>query len=121
VDEDMMTTLTFGSREDISATARSVSQALGIAFELRDSLYRGGEYYTAASEHGDFVVQVNEDLDEPAVPEHPDIPTVLYATIPARVKAAVVRELAPLGLVMLGEDSRRHSDDPTVRIQNPDH
>lgn len=76
MDDAAVIELTFGSHEDLATLAGKVGRALGVTFELRDSLYRGGDYYGSESGRGEFVVQLNEDLDELAVPDRSDVRSV---------------------------------------------
>jgi len=61
----------------------AVEAALNVAFERRDSSYRGGEYFRCASTNGgEFILQTNHDDSsgdwaEDAFQQHS---TLLYAT-----------------------------------------
>lgn len=65
----------------ISATVDSVSSALGIRFELHDSLFRGGDYYVYEADCEKIIIQRNNDggpPEEPAEEAFPSYPLLMY-------------------------------------------
>lgn len=97
-----VTSFVFASADSLEATASRLSQALDLTFALHDSSHRGGDYLLAGdqgTEH--FIVQRNEDGEEPAEPV--DAPTVVYAEAterPERVQAVA----AEAGLTLVRRD-----------------
>ena len=76
------TALLFASDVSARVTRFRLAELWGLRFELRDSEYRGGEYFRAtgptslAGRPSDVRVQSN-DLDAPEEPEVPE-PTLVY-------------------------------------------
>jgi hypothetical protein len=97
--------LTLGSPATIEEVAMKVGQALGITFKLHDSMYLGGDYYRSCSVDGEFIVQHNDDLGEPAEPTHPELPTLVRIETTARSEAAINEALQPLDLIMIDRDA----------------
>lgn len=96
------TAVTFCSSAGIEEVATRVGQALDIAFELRESMYFGGDYYRSASALCEVIVQQNDDLGEPVEPAHPDLPTLVRVDVMAASEPEVVKALQPLGLIKVG-------------------
>jgi hypothetical protein len=99
------TALTFGSSAGIDEMATRVGQALNIAFELRESMYFGGNYFRSASALCEVIVQQNDDLGEPAEPAHPDLSTLVRIDVTAASEPKVVTALQPLGLIMVDRNA----------------
>jgi hypothetical protein len=95
------TALMFGSSAGIEEVATRVGQALNIAFELRESMYLGGDYYQSASAFCEVIVQQNDDLGEPAEPTFPDLSTLVRIDVTAASELEVVTALRSLGLIMI--------------------
>lgn len=95
------TPLTFGSSAGIEEVAERISRVLDIVFELRESMYFGGDYYRSTSVFGEVIVQRNGDLGEPAEPAHPDLSTLVRVEVAAALELEVVTVLQPLGLIMV--------------------
>ncbi|GAA5005718.1 hypothetical protein [Actinopolymorpha pittospori] len=74
--------LLYGSVSDLGTVAGELERTLGVTFELHDSDWRGGDYLRTAGwwtpDSETFLVQRNQDLDEPAEAEHAEYPTLLY-------------------------------------------
>jgi hypothetical protein len=98
--------LTFGSTAGIEDLAEKVGQALGVSFELRDSMYLGGDYYRSRSDRGEVTVQQNDDLGEPAEPSHPELPTLVRVDTASRFEAAINEALQPLDLLLIDRVTR---------------
>src|SRR5258708_3399308 len=96
------TAVTFCGSPGIEEVATRVGQALNIAFELRESMYFGGDYYRSASALCEVIVQQNDDLGEPVEPAHPDLPTLVRIDVMAGSEPEVVKALQPLGLIKVG-------------------
>ncbi|GAA2530640.1 hypothetical protein [Pilimelia columellifera] len=80
--------------------AQAMSAALGVTLSLRESLYRGGEYFYAELPDGTALrVQHNVDLDELAEPAYADAATVVYASMPRWAAATVGALLRRIDLV----------------------
>ena len=65
----------------IAATVDSVSAALGVNFEIHDSLWRGGEYYVYEAGSEKIIIQRNNDggpPEEPAEEAFPSYPLLMY-------------------------------------------
>lgn len=95
------TVLTFGSSAGIEEVAVRVGQVLDIGFELRESMYLGGDYYRSASALCKVIVQRNDDLGERAEPADPDLSTLVRIEVAAARELEVVTALQPLRLIMI--------------------
>lgn len=98
---DLRVSLTFGGRATVEEIAVDIGQALGIKFELRDSMYLGGEYGRSSSVLGEVIVQRNDDLGELAEPTHPELPTLVRIETIASHEAAIIEALEPLHLITI--------------------
>lgn len=97
--------LTFGSRSSVEEVAQGVGQALAVTFEIRESLYLGGDYCRAVSGDDEVIVQHNDDLGEPAEPSHAELPTLVRIETSVHREADIERALRPLGLIVIGRES----------------
>jgi hypothetical protein len=94
---DAEVSLTFGSPASIKEVAKNVGQALSVTFELRDSMYLGGEYYRSLSGWGEVIVQRNDDLGEPAELAHAHLQTLVRVETTRPLEPAVSEALGRLG------------------------
>jgi len=95
------TALTFGSLAGIEEVSTRVGRVLNIVFELRESMYFGGDYYRSASALCEVIVQHNDDLGEPAEPARTHLSTLVRIDVTAAAEPAVGTALQSLGLIMV--------------------
>jgi hypothetical protein len=77
-----MKNLTYGVTINDLRNAKSIAESkLGISLELRNSAYRGGDYYCSKNDGEEIILQLNftgPDPDDWQEPEHKNFPIVLY-------------------------------------------
>ncbi len=92
--------LVFGSKtHDVESLHKELATCLGVTFEAREGLYRGGDYYRLRMETGENVsIQNNRELeDELAEEAFPDFPFLIYVSgtnDPEVWKDRIVNQLA---------------------------
>ncbi|MDX6247914.1 MAG: hypothetical protein QOF10_1274 [Kribbellaceae bacterium] len=76
------TSLTFVSTDALTNVADLLASTLRLAFELRSSDWRGGEYFLAGDKSTAYAERVyaqrNDDRGEPAEPQYAAYPTLVY-------------------------------------------
>jgi hypothetical protein len=112
VSEIARVSLTFGSAADLEHVAAQLGQVLRVTFELRDSMYLGGEYHRAEQLWGEVIARQNDDLGEPAEPTHPELPTLVQIDAVATAEPSIVEAIQPLSLVPIDRTAWSRPSDP---------
>jgi hypothetical protein len=119
VSRPAVASLTFASTDALTNVADLLARTLGLAFELHNSGWRGGDYLLAgdwSAAYAELVyVQRNDDLGEPAEPECAPYPTLVYVECTRRADQ-LERALADTDLLFV---RREDWDDPRDSAATP--
>jgi hypothetical protein len=87
---------------DLESARQLLEEILGVAMELHDSSWRGGDYYLGFRFPNEtFTLQRNRlNANEPAEEEHPDVDVILYAET-AAPSSGIHEMLAAAGFRLL--------------------